>query len=110
FWEVQFHTRDVARASLGKVDVRDGSGLRSKVMWDPESGVKFANNEPYRPAFKSSQINVFHEEHRGDGVQHAALATKDILRAVRLLQQRGVELMPTPHAYYELLPERLETL
>src|SRR5205085_713217 len=68
-WEVEFHTRDVA-----KYEIREGSGLRSKVMWDPDSGVKFANNEPYRPAFKQSQINVFHEEHRGDGVQHVALA------------------------------------
>ena len=39
-------------------------------MWDPESGVKFANNEPFRPFFKESQINIFNEEHRGDGVQH----------------------------------------
>jgi 4-hydroxyphenylpyruvate dioxygenase len=36
-----------------------------------------------------------------------ALATPDILSAVRGLRARGVEFMPTPHAYYELLPERL---
>ena len=104
-WEVEFHTRDVA-----KYEIRDGSGLRSKVMWDPKSGVKFANNEPYRPAFKRSQINVFYEEHRGDGVQHVALATRDIIGTVEELRRRGVELMPTPHAYYEALPERLHTL
>lgn len=104
-WEVQFHTRDVA-----KYEIREGSGLRSKVMWDPRTGIKFANNEPYRPAFKSSQINTFHEEHRGDGVQHVALATRDIVKTVQELRQRGVELMPTPHAYYELLPSRLEEL
>ncbi len=104
-WEVEFHTRDVA-----KYEVRDGSGLRSKVMWDPASGIKFANNEPYRPSFKKSQINVFHEEHRGDGVQHAAIATSDILRTVRTLKERGVAFMPTPAAYYDLLPERLEKL
>jgi 4-hydroxyphenylpyruvate dioxygenase len=84
-----------------------GSGLRSRVMWDPATGIKFANNEPYRPAFKNSQINIFHEDNRGDGVQHVALATPDILSAVRGLRARGVEFMPTPHAYYELLPERL---
>ncbi len=101
FWDVEFHTRDV------KAEVRDGSGLRSVVMWDPSSGVRFANNEPYRPNFKSSQINVFHEQHRGDGVQHVALEVDDILRAVRGLRTRHVEFMPTPHAYYEALPERL---
>jgi 4-hydroxyphenylpyruvate dioxygenase len=102
FWEVQFHTDDVKRKA-GAV----GSGLRSAVMWDPHTGIKFANNEPYRPAFKRSQINVFHEENRGDGVQHLAIATRDILGAVRGLRERGVEFMPTPGAYYDLMPERL---
>lgn len=102
-WEIAFHTRDVSK-SQGVV----GSGLRSKVMWDPASGIKFANNEPYRPAFKESQINVFNEGHRGDGVQHVALGTRDIIAAVRGLRARGVEFMPTPASYYELLPARLE--
>jgi 4-hydroxyphenylpyruvate dioxygenase len=104
-WEVEFHTRDVAQ-----YEVREGSGLRSKVMWDPATGIKFANNEPYRPAFKRSQINQFNEEHRGDGVQHVALSTRDILQTVRLLRARGVEFMPTPHTYYESLPARLSQL
>jgi hypothetical protein len=59
-------------------------------MWDPGSGVKFANNEPWRPFFKASQINIFNEEHRGDGVQHVALAVKDVLGAVRGLRKRGI--------------------
>jgi 4-hydroxyphenylpyruvate dioxygenase len=104
FWDVQFHTRDV------KAELRDGSGLRSVVMWDPASGVRFANNEPYRPNFKTSQINVFHEQHRGDGVQHVAINVPDILSTVRGLRQRGVDFMPTPGAYYDALPERLTAL
>jgi 4-hydroxyphenylpyruvate dioxygenase len=104
-WEVEFHTRDVSTQRA-----HAGSGLRSKVMWDPVTEIKFANNEPYRPFFKSSQINVFHEGHRGDGVQHVALAVDDILSAVRGLRARGVEFMPTPDAYYERLPERLAEL
>ncbi len=108
FWEVQFHTRD-ASARKAAMEAH-GSGLRSVVMRDPLSGVKFANNEPWRPAFKSSQINVFHEELRGDGVQHAALTVKDILSAVRGLRRRGVEFMPTPGSYYDMLPERLRKI
>ena len=104
-WEVEFHTRDVAR-----YHVDEGSGLRSKVMWDEHSGIKLANNEPYRPSFKASQINAFHEEHRGDGVQHVALSTSDILHAVRELRARGVVFMPTPRSYYEALPARLSAL
>lgn len=109
FWEVQFHTQDAAEGNEASraQQATHGSGLRSRVMWDPNTGIKFANNEPYRPAFKSSQINIFHEDNRGDGVQHVALATPDILTAVRGLRERGVQFMPTPHTYYELLPERL---
>jgi 4-hydroxyphenylpyruvate dioxygenase len=104
-WDVQFHTKDVARFEL-----RDGSGLRSVVMWDPRSSVKFANNEPYRPNFKASQINAFHEEHRGDGIQHLALEVSDILATVRLLRARGVQFMRTSGTYYDALPKRLDEL
>lgn len=105
FWGVEFHTDDVKR-SAGET----GSGLRSVVMWDPQSGVKFANNEPYRPNFRESQVNVFHEEHKGDGIQHLAIAVHDIIAAVRGLAARGVEFMPTPGSYYDALPERLASL
>ena len=50
-------------------------------MHDPVSGVKFANNEPWRPFFKTSQINIFNEDHRGDGVQHVAMTVADIVTA-----------------------------
>jgi 4-hydroxyphenylpyruvate dioxygenase len=104
FWEIQFHTEDVHKGG------DHGSGLRSAVMWDPASGVKFANNEPYRPYFKSSQINIFNEEHRGDGVQHAALAVRDIIPAVEGMRKRGVGFMPTPGSYYDMMPKRLADL
>jgi 4-hydroxyphenylpyruvate dioxygenase len=105
YWDVEFHTRDV-----GRVKLRDGSGLRSVVMWDKASGLKFANNEPYRPNFKASQINLFNEDHRGDGVQHIALRVTDIVNAVRRLRTRGVEFMRTPPNYYDALPDRLRSL
>jgi len=100
-WEVAFHTSDV------DPNRKTGSGLKSIVMWDPVSQTKFANNEPARPFFKSSQINIFHEELRGDGVQHVALTVTDILGAVRGLRAAGVTFMPTPGSYYDLLPARI---
>lgn len=107
FWHIEFHTEDVA--SQEKRD--HGSGLKSDVIWDPRSGVKFANNEPYRPFFKNSQINLFNEDHRGDGVQHLALTVKDILSAVRDMRQNaGIQFMPTPGTYYDALPERIQRL
>jgi 4-hydroxyphenylpyruvate dioxygenase len=100
-WEVEFHTSDVDPAR------KTGSGLKSIVMWDPKSNVKFANNEPSRPFFRSSQINIFNEELRGDGVQHVAMTVGDILNAVRGLRANGVTFMPTPGSYYDMLPERI---
>jgi len=104
YWEIEFHTTDVAP------DKDTGSGLRSIVMWDPASGVKFANNEPWRPFFRNSQINVFCEELRGAGVQHLALSAEDIVHCVKELRARGVEFMPTPGTYYDALPGRLEKM
>jgi 4-hydroxyphenylpyruvate dioxygenase len=104
FWEIQFHTADVDPAR------QQGSGLRSLVYRDPASGVKFANNEPWRPFFRSSQINLFNEELRGPGVQHLAISVKDIVACVKMLRARGVEFMPTPGTYYDALPERLSRL
>src|SRR4030095_8505127 len=83
---------------------------KSVVMWDPVSGVKFANNEPFRPFFKESQINIFAEDNRGDGVQHSALAVAEIVGAVRGLRGRGVEFMTTPGTYYDVLAERLDRI
>ncbi|HWE26816.1 MAG TPA: VOC family protein, partial [Polyangia bacterium] len=104
FWTVQFHTSDVAKNAV------EGSGLKSVVMVDPQSPVKFANNEPMRPFFKDSQINIFAEDHRGDGVQHAALTVADIITTVRGMRKKSVEFMPTPGAYYDMMPERLKEI
>jgi 4-hydroxyphenylpyruvate dioxygenase len=101
FWEVAFHTED------RKPTQHHGSGLRSQVMWDRVSGCKFANNEPFRPFFKHSQINLFNEQHHGDGVQHIALSVADLVTAVSGLRARGIQFMPTPQAYYDALPRRL---
>ena len=104
YWGIEFHTEDVHHSQGG------GSGLKSIVMWDPQSGIKFANNEPAAPAFHASQIYRFCEEHRGPGVQHIALGVHDILNAVRIMRDSGVSFMPTPRSYYELLPERMRSL
>jgi 4-hydroxyphenylpyruvate dioxygenase len=104
FWEIAFHTQDVKKGQFG------GSGLKSIVMWDPHSGLKFANNEPAQPFFKASQIYLFYLDHRGAGVQHVALAVSDLMAAVQGLRTRRVPFMPTPGAYYEMLPGRLVEL
>ncbi len=103
FWEIKFHTEDVSK-DLG------GSGLKSIVMWDPESGVKFATNEPLRPRFRDSQIWKFVEENAGPGVQHIAFAVPQIIPTVEDLAKRGVEFLKTPPSYFRDLPDRLAKL
>jgi 4-hydroxyphenylpyruvate dioxygenase len=104
FWDISFHTQDVAKERAS------GSGLRSIVMWDPVSHVKFATNEPLRPHFRDSQIAKFVDDNGGPGVQHVAFAVDNIIWSVEELKRRQVEFMDTPKAYYMALPERLANL
>lgn len=110
YWTVQFHTSDVDTEKAKGAEREHGSGLKSIVMWDPTSGVRFANNEPCRPFFSASQIALFIDDHRGDGIQHAALTVADIQTAVESMRGAGVDFMPTPGSYYDMLPERLKQI
>ena len=109
FWEIKFHTADVAHVPHVP-QFAHGSGLKSMVMWDPVSRVKFATNEPLRPHFRDSQVYKFVEDNEGAGVQHVAFNVRNIVWTVEELRRRGVEFMGTPHAYYADLPRRLEAL
>jgi 4-hydroxyphenylpyruvate dioxygenase len=104
FWDIAFHTKDVAK------QFAHGSGLKSIVMWDPVSQVKFATNEPLRPHFRDSQIYKFVEDNQGSGVQHVAFNVKDIISTVVELKRRRVDFMDTPISYYRDLPRRLDAL
>jgi 4-hydroxyphenylpyruvate dioxygenase len=104
FWDIQFHTHDIAKHQT------NGSGLKSIVMWDPVSGVKFATNEPLRPFFRASQITKFVEDNLGAGVQHIAFGVNDIRWSVEELHRRGIAFMETAQEYYRYLPERLAKL
>lgn len=100
YWRVHFHTADINPDS-------GGSGLFSIVMWDSESGIKLANNEPVTPHYESSQIYTFIEANQGPGVQHVAFHVPVISPAVENLRRSGIEFLDTPATYYDMLPERL---
>ncbi|QNK62998.1 4-hydroxyphenylpyruvate dioxygenase [Pedobacter sp. PAMC26386] len=83
------------------------SALMSKVMSNKNGYVKFPINEPAEGK-KKSQIEEYLEFYEGEGVQHIAVATHDIIQTVRDMKVRGVEfLSPPPKAYYETLLERV---
>jgi len=83
------------------------SALMSKVMSNGNGFSKFPINEPAEGK-KKSQIEEYLEFYEGEGVQHIAVATKDILKTVKELKARGVEfLSPPPEAYYNMMPDRV---
>jgi 4-hydroxymandelate synthase len=81
-------------------------GMYSQVVQSPSGGVTFTLIQP-DIARSPGQIDDFLAWHGGPGVQHVALSTSDIVRAVGTLGERGVGFAFTPAGYYDLLDERL---
>jgi len=82
------------------------SALMSKVMSNGNGFVKFPINEPAEGKRKS-QVEEYLEFYDGEGVQHVALATNDIVTTVRDLMSRGVEFLKVPNSYYDDLLDRV---
>src|SRR5690554_5646173 len=83
------------------------SALMSKVMANGNGRIKFPINEPAE-GNKRSQIEEYLDFYEGEGVQHLALTTDDIIKTVSELRARGVEfLSQPPQNYYDAAPERL---
>ena len=85
------------------------SALMSKVMSNGNGYVKFPINEPAEGK-KKSQVEEYLEFYDGEGVQHVAMATNDILNTVSDLKKRGVEFLEVPTSYYDDLLERVGTI
>ena len=82
------------------------SALMSKVMSNGNGFVKFPINEP-ADGKKKSQVEEYLDFYDGEGCQHVALATNDIVKTVTDLQSRGIEFLKIPSSYYEDLLSRV---
>jgi 4-hydroxyphenylpyruvate dioxygenase len=82
------------------------SALMSKVMSSGNGFVKFPINEPAEGK-KKSQVEEYLEFYDGEGVQHVAMATADIVKTVRDLMSRGVDFLKVPSTYYDDLLDRV---
>jgi 4-hydroxyphenylpyruvate dioxygenase len=82
------------------------SALMSKVMSNGNGYVKFPINEPAEGK-KKSQVEEYLEFYEGEGVQHIAIATHDIVSTVKQLMARGVEFLKVPNSYYDDLLDRV---
>lgn len=82
------------------------SALMSKVMSNGNGFVKFPINEPAKGK-KKSQVEEYLDFYNGEGVQHVAIATNNIVQTVSELQNRGVAFLSIPDSYYETVLQRV---
>jgi 4-hydroxyphenylpyruvate dioxygenase len=82
------------------------TGLASKAMTAPDGKIRIPLNE--ESSRGAGQIEEFLMKFNGEGIQHVALLTDDLIATIDRLQLAGVPLMTAPNAvYYEMLAERL---
>jgi 4-hydroxyphenylpyruvate dioxygenase len=81
------------------------TGLTSRAMTAPDGKIRIPLNEE---AGGGGQIEEFLMQFNGEGIQHIALLTDNLMDTVDRLRGAGVKFMPAPPAtYYEMLKERL---
>ena len=82
------------------------TALMSKVMSNGNGRIKFPINEPAEGK-KKSQVEEYLDFYEGEGVQHIAVATDNIIKTVRDLKSRGVEFLRVPETYYDAVTDRV---
>jgi 4-hydroxyphenylpyruvate dioxygenase len=107
---VKFYEEVMGFANVLSFDDKDisteYSALMSKVMSNGNGRIKFPINEPAEGK-KKSQVEEYLDFYNGEGVQHIAIATDDIVKSVRDLMARGVEFLKVPSSYYVGLLDRV---
>lgn len=107
---VGFYERTMGFKNILSFDDNDISteytALMSKVMSNGNGRIKFPINEPAEGK-KKSQVEEYLDFYEGEGVQHIAVATDDIIKTVRELKSRGVEFLKVPDSYYQGIDRRV---
>ena len=104
FYERLFNFREVRYFDIEG----QATGVKSKAMTSPCGKIRIPINEEGND--QKGQIQEYLDSYAGEGVQHIALATRDIYGTVDQLQMAGVKLLNTSETYYELLPKRIPGL
>lgn len=109
YW-VDFYEKVMGFNQIISFDDKDIStkytALMSKVMSSGNGKIKFPINEP-APGLKKSQVEEYLDFYEGEGVQHIAVATDDIIKTVSQLRERGIEFLRVPETYYSTLLDRV---
>ena len=102
FYERLFNFREVRFFDIKG----EYTGLTSKAMSAPDGKIRIPLNE--ESAKGSGQIEEFLMQFNGEGIQHVALLSDDLLATWDALKKSGVPFMNAPPAtYYEMLEGRL---
>lgn len=102
FYERLFNFRE-----LRYFDIKgEYTGLTSKAMTAPDGMIRIPLNEESSKG--SGQIEEFLMQFNGEGVQHIAFLTDDLVQTWDRLKAMGTRFMtPPPATYYEMLETRL---
>ena len=102
FYEKLFNFREIRYFDIQG----EYTGLTSKAMTAPDGKIRIPLNE--ESSRGAGQIEEFLMQFNGEGIQHVALLSNDILATIDSLALAGVPLMTAPNdVYYEMLEERL---
>ncbi|MGF6265605.1 4-hydroxyphenylpyruvate dioxygenase [Paraburkholderia youngii] len=94
FYETLFNFRE-----LRYFDIEgEYTGLTSKAMTAPDGKIRIPLNEESGKG--SGQIEEFLMAFNGEGIQHIAFLTDDLIAVIDNLQMAGVPLMTGPNNYY----------
>ncbi|MFO1325904.1 MAG: 4-hydroxyphenylpyruvate dioxygenase [Rubrivivax sp.] len=102
FYEKLFNFREIRYFDIKG----EYTGLTSRAMTAPDGLIRIPLNEEAGKG--TGQIEEFLMQFNGEGIQHIALSTTDLVGTVDALQLAGIPLMTAPNeVYYEMLEERL---
>ncbi len=102
FYERLFNFREIRYFDIKG----EYTGLTSRAMTAPDGKIRIPLNE--EASGSGGQIEEFLMKFNGEGIQHIALLSDDVIATVDRLRAAGVPLMAAPpETYYEMLSERL---
>jgi 4-hydroxyphenylpyruvate dioxygenase len=106
YW-ADFYARIFNFREIRYFDIKgEYTGLTSRAMTAPDGRIRIPLNE--EASRSTGQIEEFLMKFNGEGIQHIALLTDDLLQTLDRLRESGVPLMTSPpETYYEMLDERL---
>ena len=103
FYEKLFNFREIRYFDIQG----EYTGLTSRAMTAPDGLILIPLNEEAGRG-GTGQIEEFLMQFNGEGIQHIALLTDNLIDSVDALQMAGIPLMTAPNeVYYEMLAERL---